>query len=246
MNRTIRTSALAAVAAIVASTLAGCFGAAPPAETAAPSTPTSEPSPAPTAAAGDESVIAAIVVRPDHLDLQDGSGAVMQTLSYDLTAEEIVSALSVVFGGAPVVEEYPGRCCESRPSTNYRWDQFQVRDDHMGQFADGDQSVWIPDDGPDYVDMNLLVQVAAPEVRGVAITTTPGFEVGDDLEELAAGLGQPYSDGSFAEIAVETGPELGPPEIEGEVNAYSVVVQAPGSESEVQVSAPVNIGVGRV
>ena len=87
MNRTIRTSALAAAAVILASTLAGCLGAAPPAETAAPSTAISEPSPTPTAAAGDEPVIAAIVVRPEHLDLQDGSGAVVQTLSYDLPAE---------------------------------------------------------------------------------------------------------------------------------------------------------------
>lgn len=246
MTRTIRAGARAAVAVTLVLILAGCFGQSSPGNTAAPSTPASEPSPTPTAAAGDESVIAAIVVRPENLDLQDGSGAVVRTLSYDLAADEFVAALSLVFGGEPAVEEYPGSCCESRPTTFYRWDDFQVGDDHMGRFADEDQSVWIPEDGPDDANMNLFVQVTGPEVRGIAITTTPGFEVGDDLEELAAGLGQPYSDGSFAEIAVETGPELGPPEIEGEVNAYSVVVQAPGSESEVQVSAPVNIGVGRV
>lgn len=219
---------------------------APPAETGSSSTPFAESGPTPTGGEGGEPVIATIVVRPEQLDLQDASGAVVQTLSYDLTAEEIVGVLSVAFGGEPVVEEFPGRCCESRPATVFRWDGFQVRDDHMGQFAEDDRSVWIPDDRPDYVDMNLFVQVAGPEARGVAITTTPGFAVGGDLEELAAGLGQPHPDGPFVEIAVETGPELGPPEIEGKVNAYSVVVQAPGSESEVQISAPVNIGVGRV
>ena len=236
----------AAGVSLVVALLLILTGCASPSPIVSPSAPSAASNPTPTGAEGSEPVIATIVVRPEHLDLQDASGAVVQTLSYDLTAGEMVSALSVAFGGEPVVEEYLGHCCESRPATIYRWDRFQVRDDHMGRFADEDPSVWIPDDGPDYADMNLLVRVAGPEARGVAITTTPGFEVGGDLEELAAGLGQPYPDGSFVEIAVETGPELGPPEIEGKVNAYSVVVQAPGSESEVQISAPVNIGVGRV
>ncbi len=142
---------------------------------------------------------------------------------------EFVAALRLVFGGEPAVEEYPGSCCESRATTFYRWDEFQVGDDHMGHFADDDHSVWIPEDGPDYVNMNLYVQVAGPVVRGVAVTTAPGFEVGEDVGELAGRLGEPYDGNGYDEVPIETGPELGPPEIEGRANAYSVVIWDDGN-----------------
>ena len=245
MTRTIRAGALTAVAITLVLIFTGCVGQSAPGNTAAPSAPASDPSPAPTAPPAEEPVIAAIVVRPEHLDLQDRSGAVVRTLSYDLAADEFVAALSLVFGGEPAVEEYPGSCCESRPTTFYKWDEFQVGDDHMGRFADDDHSVWIPEGGPDYANMNLFLQVTGPEVRGIAITTTPGFEVGDDVGELAGRLSEPYNGNGYDEVPIETGPELGPPEIEGRTNAYSVVIWDNGN-GDVTLGAPVNVGVGRV
>ncbi|MFD4420411.1 hypothetical protein ACFWN7_02770 [Agromyces sp. NPDC058484] len=243
MTRTIRASALPAAAIILALTLTGCVGQSSPRDTAAPSTQASEPSPAPSTVPA-EPAIASIVVRPEQLDLEDGSGVVVRTLSYDLAAEEFVAELSEVFGGEPTVEEYPGSCCESRPATRYRWDEFQVSDDHMGHFADDDHSAWIPDEGPDYADMNLEVQLTGPTVRGITMTTAPGFEVGDDVGELAGRLGEPYDVNGYVEVPVETGAELGPSEVAGKTNGYSVVIWKNGAEG-FRLVAPVNIGVAR-
>ncbi|MFE6257271.1 hypothetical protein [Agromyces sp. NPDC057865] len=240
----LRAGILPAAAILVALTFTGCVGQSTPQDSAAPSSSPSVPSPAPTTAPA-EPVIASIVVRPEQLDLQDGSGAVVRTLSYDLAADEFVADLTVVFGGEPTIEEYAGSCCEARPETRYRWEDFQVSDDHMGHFADDDHSVWIPDDGPDVAGMNLAVQVTAPTVRGITLTTSPGFEVGDDVGELAGRLGEPYDVDGYVEVPVETGPELGPSEVEGRTNAYSVVIWKDG-EDGFRLVAPVNIGVGRV
>ncbi|HEU0180637.1 MAG TPA: hypothetical protein VFR16_00505 [Agromyces mariniharenae] len=240
----LRAGILPAAAIVVALTFTGCVGQPPSQDTSAPSSPASVPSPAPTTAPAEPD-IASIVVRPEQLDLQDASGAVVGTLSYDLAADEFVADLAVVFGGEPTVEEYAGSCCESRPATGYRWDDFQVSDDHMGHFADDDHSVWIPDDGPDTAGMNLEVQVTAPTVRGITMTTAPGFEVGDDVGELAELLGEPYDVDGPVEVPVETGPELGPSEVEGRTNAYSVVIWKDADDG-FRLVAPINIGVARV
>ena len=240
----LRPGILPAAAIVVALAFTGCVGQSSAEDTSAPSSPDSVPSAAPTTAPA-EPAIASIVVRPEQLDLQDGSGTVVRTLSYDLSAEDFVADLTVVFGGKPTIEEDPGSCCESRPATRYRWDGFQVSDDHMGHFADDDHSVWIPDDGPDIAGLNVEVQVTAPTVRGIAMTTAPGFEVGDDVGEFAELMGEPYDVDGYVEVPVETGPELGPPEVEGRTNAYSVVIWKDGADG-FRLVAPVNIGVARV
>ena len=247
MTRTARAGALAAGALTLACALTGCLGPTPTATPdAAPPTPSTASVPELAETADPLESVTAIVLRPEYLELRDAADATVQDLSYDLPAEEFAAALSAVFGTDPLIEEYGGSCCEARPATRYHWEDFTVADDHMGSFADDDHSVWVPDDGPDYVDMNLSVRVTERDVLGIAVTTTGGFRVGDDVAELAARLGQPYG-AMWFEIAVETGPELGPPEVEGRMNAYSVVVQGPAPEANgVRLAAPVNIGVDGV
>jgi len=97
----------------------------------------------------------------------------------------------------------------------------------------------------DIAGLNLEVQVTAPTVRGIAMTTAPGFEVGDDVGEFAELMGEPYDVDGYVEVPVETGPELGPPEVEGRANAYSVVIWKDGADG-FRLVAPVNIGVARV
>jgi hypothetical protein len=111
--------------------------------------------------------VAVVVLRREQLDLRDDSGTTVETLSYDMDAEEMAAALTTVFDAAPEIEEYPGSCCESRAATIYHWDEFSVADDHMGSFADDDHSVWIPEDRPDVVGMNVSVTATAPAVAGV-------------------------------------------------------------------------------
>lgn len=230
-------------AALLAVTLAGCTSSPapiPPQSTEITSTPTAEPEEA-------TADITAIVVRPEYLDLRDDAGATVQELSYDLTAEEFVAALTIVFGADPVIEEHPGSCCESPRATFYRWGEFSVADDHMGSFADDDHTVWIPEDVPDYRGMNLGVRVTGPSVQGIPITTTVGFEVGDDVAAFADGVGEPYDPAAEHHvIPLETGPELGPPEIDDLLNAYSVVVAGPEPDGTFFITAPLNVGVGIV
>ena len=90
----------------------------------------------------------------EKLDLQGSeSGAIVRTLSYDLARGRVVAALTAgLRWRARRSRSTPGSCCQSRPTTFYRWDDFQVGDDHMGHFADEDQSVWIPEDHPDYAE----------------------------------------------------------------------------------------------
>ena len=236
-----------AVALAVLLMLTACVGGAPSktppalptADASSPSQPVIESDPLET--------VSTIVVRPEHLELQDDSGAIVQTLSYDLTLEEYAAALTIVFDVEPTLEEYVGSCCESPPATSSQWGGFTVTDDHMGSFADHDQTLWIPEDVPDYRGMNLSVRVTEPTVGDIHITTMAGFEVGDDVPALADAVGWPYDPAAdHHAIPIENGTELGPPEMEGLPNAYSVVVVGPMPDGTFFLTAPMNVGVASV
>jgi hypothetical protein len=240
---------LAAVALAVLLTLSGCVGASP--------APATDVSPAPTADGSSPSqpvveldpleTVSTIVVRPEQVELHDDSGAIVQTLSYDLTLEEFAAALAVVFDVEPTLEEYEGRCCESPPATSSQWEGFTVTDDHTGSFANHDQTLWIPEDVPDYRGMNLSVRATRPMVGDIQITTMAGFEVGDDVPALANSVGWPYDPAADSHaIPIEHGTELGPPQIEDLPNAYSVVVVGPMPDGTFFLTAPMNVGVPSV
>jgi hypothetical protein len=247
VRRPGRAGAVIAVALSLVLTITACVGLRPSTTPPPSSTPVASPTSEPVVEVDPLETVAVVVVRPEHLELRDDSGATVQTLSYDLTAEEFVAALTSVFGGDPEIEERPGSCCESGAATIYHWDDFRVGDDHMGHFADHDNTLWIPEDVPDYRGMNLGVRATGSAVRGIPITTTVGFEVGEDIAALASGVGWPYDAAAeHSVIPVETGPELGPPEIEGMLNAYSVVVVGPEPDGTFFLTAPMNVGVPSV
>jgi hypothetical protein len=244
MITTGRTTAFVTGVLTLAFSLAGCAGVTPAADAGQPRTP--EPS-AEATMQDPLGSVAVVVLRPEHLELRDDAGTTVRTLSYDMSAEEISAALTIVFDSPPEIEEYPGSCCESPAATIYHWDEFSVADDHRGRFADDDPSVWIPEDGPDVVGMNVSVTAAVPAVAGVTITTTTGFEVGEDVESLATELGVPYDPAAeYHRIPVEYGPELGPSEEEGMLNAHAVVLLGPGPDGALLLRAPLNLGTHTV
>lgn len=235
----------ATVLAALVLTLTACVPS--PDVVAKPTAPTTNttPSAEPTPPANPLSTVETIVIRPELIELVDATGATLAELSYDAETDEIVNALTEVIGSSPLVEEFEGRCCEAPKMTFYRWPGLQITDDHMGSFA-ADGVTWVPEDVPDDRHMNVIVIVVAATVGDIRITTDPGFDLGDDLVELATSVGRPYTGTGFEQIPVETGAERGPEQIEGEPNAYSVVVQSHPSDGYPRVVAPINLGVGSV
>ncbi|WP_350347346.1 hypothetical protein ABIQ69_11965 [Agromyces sp. G08B096] len=185
-----------------------------------------------------------IVVRPEHLELVNRSGAVVDTLSYDADAGVFIDVLGGVLGGAPDVEERRGGH-EWFPSTADRWPGVQVVDDHE----------------PDGVsaDMNVSVRFTHPIVgNGISVSTVQGFRPGDDLEAFAAELGEEWHGSGYDEFPAETGPDIAPRmcfEWDGScveyanANAVSVNLWGGGTTDPTVtsvVSAPWNFGIGHV
>jgi hypothetical protein len=235
-----------AVPVLTALALTACAGTDPERPSVA-STATTDPSgtSAPAAGADPLDTVVAVVLRPDHLDLLDDAGTVVAEVSYDADAAEIASTLEVVFGAAPEIEEFAGRCCEAPRMTNYHWEGFSVFDDHMGHFTDDDERVWIDEDRPDDHGMNVSVSADAAAVGDVAVAAENGFAIGDDLGELTGAVEHPGG-ADWVQIPLETGPELGAPVIEGRPNAYSVVVQVNGPDAAPEIVAPLNLGEATV
>jgi hypothetical protein len=245
LTRRSRRAALPAlaVAAALSLALAGCAPEAAPAAqpTSAPETAAAEPTPS----ADPLETVTTVVLRPEHLDLVDAAGTIVAELSYDDEAVAIVETLATVFGSDAEIEEFAGLCCEAPRTTNYHWDGFSVVEDHMGSFTDDDEQVWIDEDRPDVRDMNVSVVADAAAVGDVALTTSTGFSIGDDLSGLPESIEHPGGP-EWTQVPVETGPELGPRVFEGVPNAYSVVMQVAGPDGEPRLIAPLNLGTHSV
>jgi hypothetical protein len=212
--------------------------AAPPVSVA----PTAVPAPTPKPIVDVDPVVTQIVVRPEHLDLVNGSGVVVEELSYDAEAGAFIDAISNVLGGPPDVADRPGGH-EWFPSTRYTWPGMAVVDDHEpGEFQ---------------ADMNVSVTFTHPIVgNGISVSTTQGFRPGDDLRALADQLGEEWHGTGYEEFPVETGPDLGDRMYDSwndtywkyaNANAVSVSQWAPNDPSVTSVvSAPWNFGIGHV
>jgi hypothetical protein len=250
-----RTTHAAFVIAVATLLLAGC--AAPPDPTPPPTqspVPTASAAPvttppataAPIAAPDPAPVDAAVVhvtVRPEHLDLENASGDVVATLSYDTDAEVFVDTLSQVLGGDPVVEERPGGH-EWSPSTRYTWPGLAVADDHE---REGYSS-----------DMNVSVTFTHPVIgNGITVSTIQGFRPGDNLRAFAEELGEEWYGNGYEEFPAETGPELGERMYfewddtyaeYADANAVSVNewVNYPDPSVRSFIQAPWNFGIGHV
>ncbi|WP_438853883.1 hypothetical protein [Agromyces sp. M3QZ16-3] len=232
--------AAVAVAVLTASMLTACDPPEATVDATADAAPTATP-----AAEHDDplALVTGIVIRPLVLELVDDAGTVVETLSYDLPAEEIVEPLSAVFDSDPDVAEF-GRCCEVPLTTNYSWPGFEVWDDQVGHWDEADPTVWVPETGPDERETNVVVVATVPELDGVVLTTDLGFEVDADPSEVAAAVGSELSGAGVDQLPLEYGPELGESVIEGELNAYAVALQFGGDVR--RIIAPLHLGVGGV
>lgn len=96
----------------------------PPAATSsAASTP--KPSASQAADPAPAATVAAIVVRPEAIELHDASGGLVQALDYRSDVPEAIATLTEVFDEAPVATEYPGSSHEA-PSIAHRWGGFEL------------------------------------------------------------------------------------------------------------------------
>lgn len=241
MNPARRRIPLIALAA-AALMLTGCTAtpASEPAASASPkpsAAPTVEPAPVDPLTTVDE-----IVVRPEHLDLNDADGEVVVALSYDADATEFVDTLTAVLGTSPETSEQAASM-ETPPVTQYQWDGLLVADDHEPDvLTEGGGPI-----GP--FDMNLAVHFMAPTLGdGVTVRTVNGFRPGDDAQDLAAELGEPWTGNGYDQVRVETGDPIGErrPGFTYE-NAYSVAVNTwewRGASNT--IFAPWNFGIGHV
>jgi hypothetical protein len=237
MNVVTRCSAvIVSVAAALA--LSGCTFGPGPAATPSPeavATPTPTPTVVP-APIEPLTTVTSIVVRPEYLELRDGAGTLVSTLSYDADTATFVGTLSTVFGAEPEQTDSAGGM-ESPPSTQYWWgDGVRVWDDHDGS---GDWGT---------IDMNVNVVFIAPVVGdGVTVSTSTGFAPGGDVEALATELGEPWYGNGYDQVRVESGEPIGEQNFQEYENAYSVAVNAwEAYGSSAAIFAPWNFGVGHV
>jgi hypothetical protein len=190
-------------------------------------TPSATPPAEPIDALG---AVTSIIVRPEHLDLNDAAGATVRTLSYDAEAAEFSAAMSSLLHSEPTVTEHAGGH-EWSAWTQYDWPGLQLNDDHEG--GDFEQ------------DMNLAVIFDAPTLgNGVSVATIQGFQPGGDLAWLADWMDEPYHPGGYNEIQAERGPEIGPRQSENYLNANSVTGR--DFSGKTVIFAPWNFGIGHV
>lgn len=231
-------------AALIVALLSSCTAAPPKPDASVPSgddvapnsaapaaTPRATPSATSTADPVDPlAAVTAVIVRPEHLDLNDAGGATIRTLSYDADASEFAAAMSIIVGAAPTIAEHPGGH-EWSPWTEYAWPGFELRDDHEG--------------GEYEQDMNLAVSFSTPTIgQNVSVATIQGFQPGDDLAGLAEWMDEPYTAGNFNQIQAERGPDIGPRQSEKYANANSVTGQ--DFAGSTVIHAPWNFGIGHV
>ncbi|GLI25937.1 hypothetical protein ARHIZOSPH14_01790 [Agromyces rhizosphaerae] len=250
-QKPVRRSASVLAALAAGTLLAACApAAAPVAETESPAPVVTE-SPTQTPEQDPLETVVEIVIRPERLDLRDDAGAKVAELSYDLDTDELVAALTTVFGAEPELEVLEARTHFSEMHA-YHWDGFTVTDDLVGKWDDdgSGNSVWVETDGPDVIGMNVFVTADATVVGAVVLTTEPGYRAGDDVAALSAELGEDYRGNGNDRIIVESGPELGESQT-GAPNANSVLLsdwpEAGGGAAVAggsRITAPMNLGEG--
>ena len=242
MTRSLHRVSFAVLIALMSA--AGITACAAPGPDASPSPTAEAVTPTPTAAAPP--IVTAVVLRPEHLELVDAAGVIVQELSYDAPTAELVDALTAVFGSDPELDVHP--VGYETPQTDiYRWDGFEIHDDLMGHVVGDtpDTWTWYPDDVPDNREMNVFVIATAPAVGEVDIRADHDVRAGDDFETVAAAIGA--GPDVVDDLLIEAGPELGPSEFLDFPNAYSVMWHARhNGTTTYTLVAPQNWGGGGV
>jgi hypothetical protein len=174
------------------------------------------------------------VVHPTGIDLTS-SGVVQLTLPYTATAQLFTSELAAAIGASPTVKDQPSQDYRVADSTRYDWPGLVVVDDHLKEGGPGPSP-----EGPP----TLFLTATAPTVgNGVTVKTVQGIRPGDSVASAARALNVDASSLYF-DAPAETGPVLGPSQVEGRVNAPAVAVsQAASDATVVDIAAPANFGV---
>ncbi|TFB54515.1 MULTISPECIES: hypothetical protein [unclassified Cryobacterium] len=172
--------------------LTGCSGLAVPIpRTPSPTAmPTAAPTPTQSVSPPDPAEVTDIFLSATSIELRDASGNALSTFDYFQPASELVPALSLALGSAPIFDTLGD---ERHPRITYSWADFVVQD-------------WDRDwDSPNAPRCpNTTFAVSAETVNGVHIGTVDGIAVGDNAAELEAqypdsswnisSLGQPTDD----------------------------------------------------
>ncbi|MGR2752645.1 hypothetical protein [Agromyces arachidis] len=161
------------------------------------------------------STVTTITLRPEGLELTDGDGTLVRTLSYEGDGATTAAVLAAVLDEEPEVTDYaPDGDLLARV---YTWTGIEVAEHH---------EPWMHRAGTRLVVTSLLPSIG----DGVSVTTASGFSVGDDLAAYAAAHGIPYDmTGQSGQdlVALEYGPALGPDRA-GYVDAMAVVANEAG------------------
>jgi hypothetical protein len=178
------TSAGALIAVAVMLTLASCVTPSPtPEPTSSAPVPSSAADPNQTAEADPLATVAALVMRPEVLQLVDADRAVVAELDYLSAPAHAIATLSAVFDAEPTDEEFPGSS-HFPPSTAHRWGDFALWEQrYVENWAD------VVEDGSNLFWPAFMVQFTGPEALGVVLTDVGDRHVGGSWADLMSDPG---------------------------------------------------------
>lgn len=167
---------LAALAAFTGCTLDAAPTPSPTdvAESTARATATPEPS-------DPLESVTGLVIGPDSLRLLDEVGTTVGELDYLSDPGVAVETLAIVFGTAPVDEEYDGSNHQP-PSTAHRWDAFALWEQRYVDRWEGVVEVSL-------AQPNFMAEFTGPEALVVDLATSDRRHVGDAWSDLMAAPG---------------------------------------------------------
>lgn len=178
---------------LLAVILSGCSAPTPPGAAGSESSPPSRPLPSSSIAASPVPIptaepplelVTGFVARPDALELRDSDGAVVTTLGYMSSPAGAIDALSTVFGGPPVSEEYSGNM-HNPPGIYHAWGDFvldeRLYDEQMRIDKQLDYLVW----------PRFAVYFDAAASNDIPLSSVQGIQAGDSWEFAS---GQPGFD----------------------------------------------------
>jgi hypothetical protein len=198
----------------------------------------SSPAPAETQAPADTGSVGevrALVIRPEALELVDGSGATVSTFSYDGPTAPVLDALAALLGD-PEEDPFEGGT-EAYPGVEHVWEGILISDSERPVEPGAAR-------GNDFTVIASAASVEGPN-GDIDVVTGDGIAVGNTLTSVMATPGT-IASGLPGEVAVEFGPSRGASETELFPNAYTVMVYGDASGSVKTVLAPANLGVARV
>ncbi|KQW04036.1 hypothetical protein ASC66_16385 [Leifsonia sp. Root4] len=183
MSRRQRVGQLLLGSFIIAGLITGCTASQPgatQAPTSSDAVPVPSPSPSETAPSADPlSTVTALVARPEALELQDESGAVVQAFDYRSDVTEALGVLTAVLGEPPIDTDYPGGSHDA-PSTAHRWGAFELWE---ARYVDNWEGLGEP---RTFYMPSFRTRFTGAESAGITLTTLEQISAGSSWSELSA------------------------------------------------------------